>query len=525
MELRRYAQILRRRWAIALVAFLVTFAATLMLVLPQPWIYESEGSLVVTPRPGLNAEELIRALETLNGNPTIPATYAQLAGSDFMFAKVESALPTATDTSDVEVTSAVVIDTNVITITVVDTDPQVAHDVADELIDQMITYAGAGDGTYLLVASDAPKVPDNPSGPNKNLMIAAGLLLGFALAMGLALLAEYLRRPAEELAIDDPVTGLRNELYLRERLHEELARTKRTEHTTAVCLVRLAIRTGENDDVSHAPTPKDLRRISRGLRLTVAPDAVLASLAGGVFVVLLPDSPRAKADGLRDGWEAAIRALLEWASQGELGPRLQITGGTGEIHGGKLIGSSEVETALRPLAGPDLVSAETPAGSAGAQAAPALAAPAARAAAPAPGAAPARTKAPAPTPAHSGAPARTEGTPRAERREPQEPREAQAPVVIPEMPPAPREATITRGPGATTVEAPVAEPPAQEQAETSALRRSKRSKAARTAAASTNGDEVAPAEDPDEASEDRDGGGGSSREPREETSRAGDRSG
>ena len=47
MELRRYGQILRRRWGIAVVGFLATVLATLALVLPQPWIYETGGSLEV----------------------------------------------------------------------------------------------------------------------------------------------------------------------------------------------------------------------------------------------------------------------------------------------------------------------------------------------------------------------------------------------------------------------------------------------------------------------------------------------
>ncbi|MEX0985655.1 MAG: diguanylate cyclase [Actinomycetota bacterium] len=487
MELRRYGQILRRRWAIALTGFVVTVFGTLALVMPQPWVYESAGSLVVAPRPGLTAEELIRALETLNGNPTIPGTYAQVAASDFLAGKAQDSLLTATDASDAHVESTVVIDTNVIDIVVTDADPEVARDMALAVIDQLIAYANEVDDTYLLQRVEEPNLPDGPSGPNKRLMAAAGIMLGFGLALGLALLAEYLRRPAEELAVDDPITGLRNEIYLRERLHEELARTRRTQHTTAVCLVRVSIRTGESDDVSHAPTPRDLRRIARGLRLTVAGDAVLASLAGGVFVVLLPDAQRARADGLRDGWEAAIRALLDWASQGELGPRLQVTGGTGEIRLGRLIASSEVESTLRPLCGPDLTPPEPspPALKAPAETAPAAKAPAAKAAAP---------KAPAP---RSAAPAR-------------------ATVVIPEMPAAPAHAMVA----ATPEEAPTPAPKSAATRQTT-----KRPKTSRPASgeASATGNGAASTEDPQAGSDGQDVGG-SSRGSREETSRGGDRS-
>ena len=99
------------------------------------------------------------------------------------------------------------------------------------------------------------------------------------------------------------------------------------------------------------------------------------------------------------------------------------------------------------------------------------------------------------------------------------------------MPPAPSEPEGERPPAApeaATAERPSSaaalEPVAPRLKERSGRRSSKRSPKPAEPAASTNGDDAGEAKDPT-ASGDGDGDGGSSREPREETSRAGDRSG
>jgi protein tyrosine kinase modulator len=353
MELRRYGEIIRRRWVTASVAFAATVIATLFFVAPREPVYESSGSLVVRPRTIVNPEDRIRAADVLAGGVSIPATYASVAESDLIISKAKEHLPPDADTSGLSVDTQVLIDTNVIRINVRGPDPTLTHAMAEALLDETVNYAIRYDSTYQLATVDTPAVPEGSVGPNKTLLVVLGVLFGLALAVGVALLGEYLRQPSDATAIDDPDTDLRNEVYLRERLREEIARARRTGQPLSVSMLRVAVRTGENDDLSHVLAPSGLRRVARWLQVTAPDDSVLAYVGAGVFVAVLPGVPRGRAEALLEGWEAVVRGLLNWSSQGDLGPRLVLTGGTCDLRGGGFIGSWEVVAVLRRLAVPD----------------------------------------------------------------------------------------------------------------------------------------------------------------------------
>jgi len=84
VELTRYLHIVRRRRGIALSAFAVTAVATLILVLPQPWVYESTGTMLVRPRASSTPAETVDASDLLIRGVKIGATYATIARSDLI---------------------------------------------------------------------------------------------------------------------------------------------------------------------------------------------------------------------------------------------------------------------------------------------------------------------------------------------------------------------------------------------------------------------------------------------------------
>jgi len=347
MELRRYAAIIRARWLIVAATFVITVLATLALVMPKEWFYQSSGTVQVVPRGDLNREDEARAWGVLNSGPQIATTYATIVKSDLITGRAEASVGDAG--SSLRVETQVQIDTSIITVTATAGDPEAAQSLAAATIRAADAYVDLANEMFALTPIDPPDSSSSPAGPNKNLQMSLGIIFGLALGIAVALFAEYVRRPAEDLAITDPATGASNEFYLRHRLREEVARARRTGDPFSVGTLRVEVRTGENDDMAHVPADRDLRRIARGLRLTIPDDAVLAYLGGGSFVALVPGMTRQTAESTLGGWGAAVTALLDWSSQGELGRRLQLTSGVCEFRRDGVSGSAEVKRLVTRL--------------------------------------------------------------------------------------------------------------------------------------------------------------------------------
>ncbi|HEY5651949.1 MAG TPA: hypothetical protein VIW46_10905, partial [Acidimicrobiia bacterium] len=95
MELRRYLDLIRTHWGVVVLAFSVTVGLTTILVVQQPWVYQSEGTFVVRPRT-VEADEIVRAFDTLNRGVEINATYAAIAKSDLVKQRARDAVGSST---------------------------------------------------------------------------------------------------------------------------------------------------------------------------------------------------------------------------------------------------------------------------------------------------------------------------------------------------------------------------------------------------------------------------------------------
>ncbi|HSK97422.1 MAG TPA: hypothetical protein VK891_12455 [Euzebyales bacterium] len=194
MDLYDYLQVLRRRWLIAAVGFLLTTALTVVFVNRQPFVYESKGTLVIRPRTENSADGL-RAIDALTRGVEIPSTLATVARSDLVRERAEQRLD-GTLPSGLTVSSEVVTSTSILEVTVRGRDPQATYALASAIGTETVEYVGGLQQVYELRPLDAPRVPDDPVAPNRPLIIGTGLALGLGVAMVFAVLAEgYARRP------------------------------------------------------------------------------------------------------------------------------------------------------------------------------------------------------------------------------------------------------------------------------------------------------------------------------------------
>jgi len=396
MELRRYLEILRRWWWVATTAFIVTTAGTLVLVLPQPQVFEANSTFVVGPS-ALTAEESVNAFDTLTRGEAIPATYASIAGSDLIRRRAEARLDPSVSTSGLDVTAEVITGTNILSISVRGADPRVVHDLATAIGKETVAYVEE-DEAYRLETLDSPSLPDQPVGPDKALTIALGVSFGVLLAVSLAMIAEYLDRqlrpagpvrsqeldasasiehfhprpsgaavPAGEMSLNgsDPQASVYSEQDFRLRFRHEMIRARRTGRTFSFGVVNVSLGNGKNINLSEAPAIHDLRRIAQALRPTLVEGDVLACLEDGTLGVLLPEMPVDEAQELLNGWKATISWIL-YRDEVEDSQTLNVSTAVCECRGDGFVGPLEAQRVARSLAevrpAADLTAPASPAG-------------------------------------------------------------------------------------------------------------------------------------------------------------------
>uniref|UniRef100_UPI00160292F7 polysaccharide biosynthesis tyrosine autokinase n=1 Tax=Nocardioides stalactiti TaxID=2755356 RepID=UPI00160292F7 len=199
MDFKQLLLALRRRWRSVAAVFIVGIGVGTGVSLAMTPEYESTSKvfLAVDAR---NATDAYAATFFLNSRAQ---SYADLAHSSELSERVIDVLDldmTPAELSD-RISSEVIEETSLITITVTADDPQQAQTIADVVTSEFQTYAEeletAGDGSdsqILVRLTDAPEYEAEPVSPNTVLNIIAGGLIGLLLGLALAVSRELLDR-------------------------------------------------------------------------------------------------------------------------------------------------------------------------------------------------------------------------------------------------------------------------------------------------------------------------------------------
>lgn len=191
LELIELWQIVSKRWKmiilVTLLAALICAAVSLFLIKPQ---YVASSTLMVM-KP-VEAEQIL--YQDIQVSRQLADTYQVVVHSRRVLDKVTRSLnlPYTHEQMQEKVKVSSVQDTEIITIDVTDTDPYLAARMSNLIAQtfmQEITEIMNIDNVSLI---DEAAVPDNPVSPRVGLNIAVAMVLGFMVAVGLALLQHYL---------------------------------------------------------------------------------------------------------------------------------------------------------------------------------------------------------------------------------------------------------------------------------------------------------------------------------------------
>lgn len=295
MELRTYLRILAGKWRIILLAFLVTYGATLAFTFTQAPVYQGRATYIVKLNSAFGSDkDLASAVDILSRRTEIATTYTIVANSRMIKRAAADQLGlTAGQRGDVAVTSELVPGTNVLEINVQAHNPALARDFTNAVGAQTIAYVQDLYETYRLELLDPASASDIPVSPNKPLNLILGAVMGGMLGIGLAFLSAYLQAPLQSVSnfgVLDDETGVYNRRYFMLRLRQELSRAKRTQRPLSVALLNVDHGGAIAEALPHVRR-EALRRAAARLEQYVREEDVIAYFDQTVFAFVLPDLP------------------------------------------------------------------------------------------------------------------------------------------------------------------------------------------------------------------------------------------
>lgn len=292
MEIKIYLRILMRKWWIVVPTFLIALTATIVFTFTQTPTYQAFATFIVIPNASFpNVQSFVNGLEALGRRAEIATTYAEIANSRFIKQEAIAEIGLSSEQKrGISVDSRLVAGTNVIAITVEGQDADLVRDLANMVGTKTVVYVQDLYEVYDLKLLDQATDPLSPIKPNKPLNLALGAALGLALGIGIALLAEYLQTPLENVRIFDILdseTGVYNKRYLTQRLREEMSRANRNNYPLSLALMKIDY----PDEIwtSLQTRSEALRKVAAFLRQYLRKEDILVRYDDAVFAFLLPD--------------------------------------------------------------------------------------------------------------------------------------------------------------------------------------------------------------------------------------------
>ena len=194
MDLRQYLRVLRRRWWLITLCAVVVLGASAGFAWLQTPKYAAHVKLFVSTRAGGDPTA------TFNGGQFAQArvkSYADILSSDLVVGAVKRQLQLPESVADLQkkITASAPLDTVVIDVTVTDTDPTRARDIAAAVgnqftlpADQLETPQGQRLSAVKVTVVEPASLPGSPVSPDKTLFLALGLLVGLVVGVGAAVL-------------------------------------------------------------------------------------------------------------------------------------------------------------------------------------------------------------------------------------------------------------------------------------------------------------------------------------------------
>ena len=315
MTARHIGWLVRRRWWLILAPALAAAVGAGAWAWQRPTVYASEGSYVVQVRVADQAD-LVRGTAALTSTDEVVSTYAGVAQSSLIAGRARRLLGLSRDEgAEVEVTSSVVPDANVVLIGARSSDPHLALEMAAAAGDLTQAYVREHGVSFRLTDLDPAREPEAASGRPAPGLVGGAALVGVAAGFALAAAAERgaSGQPRRRLRdIVDEQSGAYAMHYFLMRLDEEVARSRRTGRPFSVGVLQVLRRRPEGDEVEEPArlTDTELKAVGAGISRTLREQDILGHLGHGRFAAILPDLDVGAARTLVQRWRRSPAPAL-----------------------------------------------------------------------------------------------------------------------------------------------------------------------------------------------------------------------
>ena len=214
IDLREYFAIIKKRfWIIALitvVAMVVSGVISFFMLSP---VYEAKSTLIVNTEK--NEETQMITGDQFSVSQKLAVTYGEIIKSRAVLESVISNLKLDSEYEDLveKITVSPVKDTQIISISVQDTNPKKARDIANEIpkvFEKEVKRITKANDIQVI---DKAILPENPIKPNKIMNVAIAAVLGMMIGLFVVFVLEYLdnkiKTPQDvEKHLDLPILGV-----------------------------------------------------------------------------------------------------------------------------------------------------------------------------------------------------------------------------------------------------------------------------------------------------------------------------
>jgi capsular polysaccharide biosynthesis protein len=198
--------LLRKWWLIAIATALGVFVTGAYAFVMLDDVYTAESSMIVQVQSNTDSD-----YTNLITGERLANTYKEIAKSNTVLTTVRENLDLDYTNEQLGgmITVTSVTSTLIVKLEVNNTDPELASDIANEVVSAVQLLADEFDGLENVEVLDVATVPVNPSGPNRVLYLAVGILLGGMAGVGIVLAIEYLDKNIKKGKDVERFLGLR----------------------------------------------------------------------------------------------------------------------------------------------------------------------------------------------------------------------------------------------------------------------------------------------------------------------------
>lgn len=214
IDLREYFAIIKKRfWIIALISVIAMVISGVISFFMLSPVYESKSTLIVNTEK--NEETQMITGDQFSVSQKLAITYGEIIKSRAVLESVISNLKLDSEYEDLveKITVSPVKDTQIISISVQDTNPKKARDIANEIpkvFEKEVKRITKANDIQVI---DKAILPENPIKPNKIMNVAIAAVLGMMIGLFVVFVLEYLdnkiKTPQDvEKHLDLPILGV-----------------------------------------------------------------------------------------------------------------------------------------------------------------------------------------------------------------------------------------------------------------------------------------------------------------------------